>query len=126
MPEPPAELEAQERAVEGLGPDVLEHHVDAFLLRELAHGALEAVGAVVDHVIGAQRLGLLRLGIIADRGDDRAADRLGHLDRGRADARAAGMHQHGLACLEAGIVEQHVLHGRERDRGAGRVGERDA
>ena len=37
-------------------PDMLEHHVDALALGELAHLALEALGAVVDDVIGAERL----------------------------------------------------------------------
>ena len=36
------------------------------------------------------------------------------------------MHQHGLARLELGIVEQHVLHGREGDRRAGGVAQGDA
>src|ERR1700726_972991 len=52
--EPAAALEAQERAVEGLRPDMLEHDVDALLGGELAHDAFETLGAVVDHVIGAQ------------------------------------------------------------------------
>ena len=97
-----------------------------FLAGELAHHAFEAVGAVVDDVIGAERLGLLGLGVVADGGDDGAADRLRHLDRDGADAGAAGMHQHGLAGLELGVVEQHVLHGREGDRRAGGVAHGDA
>src|SRR4051794_10094445 len=36
------------------------------------------------------------------------------------------MHQHGLTRLELGVVEQHVLHGRECDRRAGGVAETDA
>ena len=66
----------------------------------------------------------LGLGVVADRGDDGAADRLRHLDRGGADARAAGMDQNGFARLELGIVEQHVLDGRERDRRAGGLAHR--
>src|SRR5713226_1704811 len=119
--QPPAALEAQERAVEGLGADVLEYDIDAFLGGDLAHRALETVGAVIDHVISAQGLGLFRLGVVADGGDDRAADRLRHLDCDGADAGAAGMHEHGLARLELGVVEQHVLHGCKRNRRAGGI-----
>ncbi len=124
--EPAAALEAEQRAVEGVGADMLEHDVDALLGGELAHHALEPVGAVVDDVVGAERLGLLGLVVVADGGDDGAADRLRHLDRGGADAGAAGMHQDGLARLELGVVEQHVLDGREGDRRAGGVAQRDA
>src|SRR6267142_1622382 len=46
--EPSAALEAQERAVERLRSDMLEHDVDAFLGGDLADRALEAIGAVVD------------------------------------------------------------------------------
>ena len=109
--QPPAALEAQQRAVEAFAADMLEHHVDALLVGELARDRLEPVGAVVDDVVGAERLGLLRLVVVADRGDDGAADRLRHLDRGGADAGAAGLHQDGLARLELGVVEQHVLDG---------------
>src|SRR5262245_53913675 len=103
--QPAAALEAEERAVEGLRPHVLEHHVDPLLARELADRALEAVGAIVDHVVGAERLGLFGLGVVADRGDHGAADRLRHLDGNGADAGAPGMHEHALARLEPGIVE---------------------
>src|SRR5262249_2784732 len=116
-----AALEAKERAVEGLRAHVLEYHVDAFFGRDLAHDAFEALRAIIDHVIGAQRLGLFRLGIVADRGDHRATDRLCHLDGDGADAGTAGMHQHALTRLEAGIVEQHVLHRCKGDRCAGGV-----
>src|SRR6516164_3498060 len=117
--QPSAALEAKERAVEGLRAHMLEYHVDALFGRDLAHGAFEALGAIIDHVIGAQRLGLFRFGIVADRGDDGAADRLRHLDGDGADAGTAGMHEHALARLELGIVEQHVLH---RCKGDGRAG----
>ena len=90
---------------------MLEGDVDALLGGELAHDALEAIGAVVDDVIRAERLGLRRFLVVADGGDDGAADRLRHLDRDGADAGAAGLHQDRLAGLELGVIEQHVLHG---------------
>src|SRR5262245_28917072 len=124
--QPPAALEAEQRAVEGLGAHMLEYDIDAFLGGDLAHGALEAVGAVVDDVVGAERPGLLDLGVVAHRGDHRAADGLRHLDRRRADAGAAGMDEHGLTGLELRVVEQHVLHGGEADRRAGGVAQADA
>src|SRR5262247_2685458 len=119
--QPSAALEAKERAVEGLRAHVLEYHVDALFGCDLAHGAFEALGAIIDHVIGAQRLGLFRLGIVADGGDDGATDRLCHFDGDGADAGTAGMHQHALARLELGIVEQHMLHRCKGDRRAGGI-----
>src|SRR5215813_6801822 len=59
--EPAAAPQAQQRAVEGLRADMLEHDVDALLGGELAHRAFEALGAIVDHVISAKLLRLLRL-----------------------------------------------------------------
>src|SRR3954453_20181360 len=66
--EPATALETQERAIEGLRADVLEHDVNAFLGRELAHHTLKAFGAVVDYVVGTERTRLLGLGVIADGG----------------------------------------------------------
>src|SRR5437868_1049782 len=43
--QPPAALETKERAVERVGPDMLEGDIDAFLSRELAHDAFEAAAA---------------------------------------------------------------------------------
>ena len=87
---------------------------------------LRNVGLVIDDVIGAERFGLLRLGVVADGGDDGAADGFRHLNCARADAGAAGLDQNGLARFELGIVEQHVLHGAEGDRRAGGVAEAHA
>ncbi len=104
----PAALEAEHGARERVLADMLEHDVDALLLRQLADDALEAVGSVVDDVIGAERLRRFDLLVGADRRDHRRAVALGQLDRGRADAGAAGMDEDGLAGLELGVVEQHV------------------
>src|SRR5687767_7365481 len=97
-----APLHRQEAAVPGLGSDMLEDDVDALAFRQPAHLALEALVAVVDDVVGAERPCLLAFLVVADGGDHRAADRLGHLDGGGADARAAGMDEHRLAGLEPG------------------------
>src|SRR6185437_16002857 len=121
-----AALEAEQRGIETFSANVLEHYVDAFLGRELAGDALEALGLVIDDVIGAKRLGLFSLGVIADGSDDDAPDGLCHLDGDRADTGAAGMHENGFPRLELGIVEHHVFGGAEGDRCAGRIAERDA
>src|SRR5690606_38459067 len=94
---------------------MLEDDVDALLLRQLADDALEAVLAVVDDVVGAERLRLLDLVVRADGGDDGAAHALGKLDRSGTDAGAAGMDQDRLAGFQLGVVEQHVLDGAEGD-----------
>jgi hypothetical protein len=77
-------------------------------------------------MVGAERPGLLPFLVVADGGEDGAADRLGHQDRRRADAGAAGVDEDGLAGLQLRIVEQHVLDRAEADRGAGCVLEGDA
>src|SRR6185295_4378325 len=123
--EPPAALEAQERAVERVRSDMLERDVNAFLAGELAYDRLEAILAVVDDVIGPERLGLGGLLVVADGRDDGRADLLGHLDRAGADSGAAGLHQNRLARLELRVAEQHVLHGGERNRRTGGVAEGD-
>jgi hypothetical protein len=107
--------------LECLGAYVLEDDVDALLPRELAHGVLEPVGAIIDDVIGAERLRLLHLGIVAHGGEHRAADRFRRLDGDGANARAARVHQDAFARFELGVIEQHVLDRRERDRRAGSV-----
>ena len=99
----------QQRAVECVRADMFEHDVDALLRGDLAHRAFETVGLVIDHVVGAQRLGPLGLGIVADSGDDGAIERLRHPDRRGADAGAAGVDEDPFAALKLGIVEQHVL-----------------
>src|SRR5215831_12300670 len=124
--EPAAALEREEGAVECLGTGMLEHHVDALLGGDLPHDVLEAVGAVVDHMVSAERSRLFGLGVVADRGDDGAADRLRHPDGGTADPRARGMDQDRFAGSELGIVEKHVLDSRECDRRAREIAHRNA
>ena len=68
----PPRLRHKQRAVERVGADMLEGDIDALFAGELAHDAFEPLGAVIDDVIGAERLGFLRLGVVADRGDDGA------------------------------------------------------
>src|SRR5206468_2249738 len=73
-----ARLEAGAALVPHGGAHAVEDHVDAAPARHLLHlgGELRG-GRVVDHVIGAELLGLLELPVAA-RGDDRAgADALG-------------------------------------------------
>ena len=78
---------------------MLEHHVDALLVGQLAGDRLEPFLAVVDDMVGAERLYAVDLGIVADRGDDGAVDRLGHHDGDGSNAGAAGVHQHGFTGL---------------------------
>src|SRR6185503_5651315 len=59
--EPSAFFQAEQRAVEAFAADMLEHDVDALLAGDLAHASLETVGAVVDDVVGAERLGFFDL-----------------------------------------------------------------
>src|SRR5215472_12765813 len=81
---------------------MFESNVNTLFSGQLAHHAFEAVGAVINDVIGTDRFGFFRFYLIADRGD-----------HGGADTGATGLDQNGLAGPELGIVEQHVLHGAE-------------
>ena len=56
----PPRFRHKQRAVPGIGPDMLEDDVDALPPGQLADDALEAVLAVVDDVVGAERLRLAR------------------------------------------------------------------
>ena len=76
-------------------------------------------------MIGAEGFCLGGLFVIADRGDHGAADCLGHFDRRGADPGAACLHQNCFAGLQLGIIEQHVLHGAERDGRAGGIAKTD-
>src|SRR6185437_466374 len=77
--------------------DVLDHHVHAFG-REVFHGARNRTrGIVVVHDrIGAEGARQIELGGAAGGGDDAAAEELGNLNGGHADAAGGGPHQHGL------------------------------
>ena len=100
--QPAAALQREQRAGPGVGAGMLEHHIDALACGQLAHHALEPVLAVVDDVVGAERLRLRRLVRAADGGDDGAADRLGDADGDAADAGAAGLHQDPSRRVRAG------------------------
>src|SRR5690606_3405084 len=99
-----AALHAEDGAGPGVRADMLEDDIDAALLRQLAHDALEALLAVVDDVVGAERLCLVDLVVRANGGDDGAAHALGELDCGRTDAGAASLHQDRLAGLQFRVV----------------------
>src|SRR3569623_1775103 len=93
---------------------MLEHDIDAFLLGDLARLALEAILAVVDDVIRAERLHALDLLIAADSGEDGATDGIGHHDRNSAEA---GDARDGLAVIVAafparlaGAAGQRAVH----------------
>src|SRR5437764_10332299 len=51
--EPSTALEAKQRAIECVGADMFEGDIDALFAGQFPYHALEAVGAVVDDVIGA-------------------------------------------------------------------------
>src|SRR3989304_1886997 len=104
-----AAFEAKQRAVPGVGSDVLEHDINADLVRELAHDALEPVFAVVDYMIRAECERFRHLLVVSDCRDDDGADVLGKPDRRGAYARAARVHEYGFSGLELGVVKQHVL-----------------
>ena len=87
--QPPAALQRQQAAGPGIGPDMFEDHVDAFLAGLAPGPALEAVLAVVQHRIGAQRQDARDLLVAAHGRQHPRAGRLGHQHRGAADAAGA-------------------------------------
>ena len=93
----PPRFKRQQRAVEGVGADMFEHDVDTLFPGYPAGLVLEAILAIVDDVVGAERFHAADFGVIADGGDDGAADGLGHHDGDGADAGAPGMDKHGFA-----------------------------
>ena len=60
----------------------------------------------------------------AGGGDDARAEHVGDLHRGAANARQAGVHQHGLAGLQLGAAREHVPGGLEDQAHGRRLGDR--
>jgi hypothetical protein len=86
---------------------------------EAAH-LVDEVGCLVVDAVAAIQLGqALELVVSGGCGDDARAGPLGELDRGEADATAAGTNQRRLAGLEATELEQGIVDGAERDRDTG-------
>ena len=87
----------------------VEHDVDA--ARKLPGFGCPVVVLVEDGVIGAERAHRLGLVFGAHRRQHRGAERLGELDRRRADAARAAMDQHAFAGLELPALEEVVPDG---------------
>src|SRR5690606_22450774 len=81
-------------AVEVLGADDVEHHVDAALAGGLARPLDEVLAAVVD-AVGAERLAAGDARGAARGGEHDRAGGAQQLDRGRADAAGAAVHEDG-------------------------------
>ena len=110
-----------------VGSDMLKDDIDPPLLRQLTDNAFEAVDAVVDDMVGAQRLGFLDLFVRSNRRDHGAAHALGELDRRSCRYPIhQGMDKDRFTGLQLCIVEKHVLDGAEGDRRDGRADGIDA
>ena len=96
-----------------LGQVVARHHVehDVDAARQLLHLGRPVIVLVEDGVVGAQFAYRLGFVFIAHRREHRGAERLGELDRRRADAARAAMDQHALAGLELAALEEIVPDG---------------
>ena len=85
----------------------------------------DVLRGVVDAVVHAELLRGLELVVTGRCADDAGTAHGGQLDGGRANARADGVDQHGLADRQATTREEHVERRAERDlrRGGVRVGQ---
>src|SRR5208283_952854 len=103
-----AALERPHALVPGRGAHVLDHNVDAFLIRDLPNFLGNLLLVVVDAEISAQFFPLCQLGFIPGRRDHPTAEELCDLNRRDADAGTRSEHQHGLPGAHAGTSDQHV------------------
>ena len=104
-----AATEATQRLHHDVAADPVEAHVDAEPVGLLEHHGGEVGLPVVDDHVGTEISRDLRLVLAADGGDDPGPRRHRQLDRGRPDATGRGVHQDGLARLQAAsLVEPEV------------------
>ena len=98
---------------------MLDHHVDAAPLGELANRLGDVFAVVIDGEIRAQGEGFGQFLLAAGGGNDPAMEHLGDLDGGRTDAAGRRQHQHILARLEARAGDEHVPGGEEHHGNGG-------
>ena len=77
----------------------------------LAKALMQIRNGQIDDRVGAGRPHDVLLVLAGDRGEHLAAERLGQLDRGQADAAGRAEHQHGLARRDPAAVLQREIGG---------------
>ena len=93
--------------------DHVQHHIHATPLGDALNLGHEVLRLVVDGMVRAQRQTGGAFFVAARGDDDGGAARTRQLYRRDAYAAAAPLHQQGLACLQAGAVEDIAPHGEE-------------
>src|SRR2546427_444190 len=105
--EPAAGLEAREALVPHRRADAIEHYVHAAPVRQLLHALAELRrGGVVDHLVGAQLLGLVELPVTSRGDDGTGPDAFGHQEPEAPHATADRLDQHVLPGLELNALDE--------------------
>src|SRR5262245_15219964 len=104
-----AGLQARAALVPHGRADAVEHHVHAAAASQLLDALAELRRRrVVDHLVGAQLLGLGELPVAASRDDRAGADTLGHQETEAADAAADRLDEHVLPRLQLHALDETV------------------
>ena len=88
--------------------DHVEQYVDAAAPGKIMHDLLPVFVPVINRFVGAELFAKSALVSVAGRGYDGTAVGLGELDRGRADAARAAVHEKGLAAGEPAACKNVV------------------
>jgi hypothetical protein len=106
--DPPAVLHRANALLEHVAADVLDHEVDAALLRQPARLRHEVPARVVDHLVRAELLRACEL-LVGPGGRDHArAVQLRDLDRRHSDSRSRALYEHGIARRDPSLVDDHL------------------
>src|SRR5206468_16974 len=77
-----------------VGADIVHHHIDTALVRQVTDFPVELLGFVIDHEICAKLARSFELFITARSREDAATHHLRNLNRGCSNARSGAQNQH--------------------------------
>src|ERR1700738_4815208 len=106
--DPAAAGETPDRLVEKIPADVLDHEIDAALLRASQDLIDEIDSVVIDHLVCPEFLCPLELPVCARCGVNVGPGELADLNGRHAYAGACGIDQYRFACAQRAAINQHV------------------
>src|SRR5258706_10101591 len=114
-------LEGLDALVPSGGPNVLDHNVDAFFIRDLPDLLGNLLFVMIDAVVRAQLAALGQFRLVARSRNHAAVEEFANLNRRDADSGTRSKNQYSLPRTNAGPSDQHVPCGQEHERNARRL-----